>query len=576
MGLLTAALVAMVSLFIAPRWSFYFDVIPKIVVLLAGAAVVLACAEFWRAPVTGAARAFYALAGLTAAGSVLSTIFSTHREVSFFGSTWRKAGLPVELAVLILACAALAAISSGGPRIFLRVTVLALIPVAVYGAAQYFGIDPWLQRAAYHVGEGRYEIVRPPSTLGHASYFATAMLYAVFGGLAMAQDEISRAWKTAGIFAAGMAGFAIVLSGTRAAMLGGLAGAAFMLVRRGGAAIPVQRFAVVAAVTIAALAGFYFSSPGERLRARAHWSLEDRMGGPRLLLWRDTLRMSTAHVMVGYGPETFAMEFPKRESIRLAQAYPDFYHESPHNIFLDALISRGVWGLAALAGFTALGLFLARGAIGGMFIAIVVSQQFTAFTIPTELYFYLSLAMLASGAGAVGVARRFPLRWAPAIAFACFAAYLAVGDAMLGSARNALERGDRAAAERRIEDARRWHASADIYFSRALLAARFSDPPARLIAWRDAFEAARRAPLTADDPMNAFVNLASFYAGEGDAANVENNLRESIAAAPNWFKPHWLLSQVLVLEGRGVEARKETQIAIQLNGGKPIEQLTRR
>ena len=79
------------------------------------------------------------------------------------------------------------------------------------------------------------------------------------------------------------------------------------------------------------------------------WSGEDRMGGARLLLWRDSLRMAESRWAFGYGPETFSLEFPRHESIELARAYPDFYHESPHNIFLDALDSEGVVGLAALA-----------------------------------------------------------------------------------------------------------------------------------------------------------------------------------------------------------------------------------
>ena len=61
--------------------------------------------------------------------------------------------------------------------------------------------------------------------------------------------------------------------------------------------------------------------------------------------------------------------------------------------------------------------------------------------------------------------------------------------------------------------------------------------------------------------MNAFVNLASFYAGQGDTANVEKCLRASADAAPNWFKPHWLLARVLALEGRTSEAETEARAA---------------
>ena len=90
----------------------------------------------------------------------------------------------------------------------------------------------------------------------------------------------------------------------------------------------------------------------------------------------------------------------------LSQAYPDFYHESAHNILLDALTAQGVIGLLALLGFTGLGLYAARAArktepalariLTACLIAGSVTHQFTVFTAPTALYFYLTVAMLVS------------------------------------------------------------------------------------------------------------------------------------------------------------------------------------
>ena len=56
---------------------------------------------------------------------------------------------------------------------------------ALYGIAQYLGWDPILPAAAYHIGEGIWTIVRPPSTLGYVSYFATWLLFVVFLSLAL-------------------------------------------------------------------------------------------------------------------------------------------------------------------------------------------------------------------------------------------------------------------------------------------------------------------------------------------------------------------------------------------------------
>src|SRR5438128_12283638 len=65
--------------------------------------------------------------------------------------------------------------------------------------------------------------------------------------------------------------------------------------------------------------------------------------------------MALARPLAGYGPETFTAEFPRWQSLDLARAYPDFAHESPHNIFLDALVAQGIPGLLLLMAACGLG-----------------------------------------------------------------------------------------------------------------------------------------------------------------------------------------------------------------------------
>ena len=84
-------------------------------------------------------------------------------------------------------------------------------------------------------------------------------------------------------------------------------------------------------------------------------------------------------------------------------------------------------------------------------------------------------------------------------------------------------------------------------------------------------QAARNAPATADDPQNAWINLAALSATVNDPAGVERSLREAIAIAPNWYKPHWLLAQVLDRLGRKAEAREEARLAVDRDGGKHVE-----
>ena len=47
--------------------------------------------------------------------------------------------------------------------------------------------------------------------------------------------------------------------------------------------------------------------------------------------------------------------------------------------------------------------------------------------------------------------------------------------------------------------------------------------------------------------------------------------RAAIRCSPNWFKPHWMLAQILRREGRLEEARAEAERAAYLNAGKNPE-----
>src|SRR5437867_1344629 len=77
-----------------------------------------------------------------------------------------------------------------------------------------------------------------------------------------------------------------------------------------------------------------------------------------------------------------------------------------HSDCRGALAGQGVLGLAALAGVTVLGFYAVRkvqdrrlaAALGAGLTAVVVSQQFTSFTLPTALFFYLTVALLVGQA----------------------------------------------------------------------------------------------------------------------------------------------------------------------------------
>jgi Tfp pilus assembly protein PilF len=103
------------------------------------------------------------------------------------------------------------------------------------------------------------------------------------------------------------------------------------------------------------------------------------------------------------------------------------------------------------------------------------------------------------------------------------------------------------------------------------LAARATLPNSRLLAWTQAVEAGKRAASAAEDRANACYSLAALLAAQNDSAGAEQSLRNAIAAAPNWYKPHWTLARLLSLAGRNEEALAEARAAVDLGGGRHAE-----
>ena len=590
--LTTAAVLALTPLLILPAYSFYYDVTPKVVITLLGAALGLVLLlrdsassgvpRVWMDPL---GLWFCLLAAAQLLSLLLSTFFSSHAALSWNGGNWRRFGFISQCAVIVLAYLIATSRLEYGLQILLRAATASGVAVALYGIFQYFGIDPLLPQAAYHVGEGVAAIVRPPSTLGHADYFAGYLLYVVFFGAALLATERNPKWKALGAAGVLAGSVAIVLSGTRGALLGLAAGAVALWIWNRPRFS--RRQAIVAVSLCAVSLAFYFSPAGLKLRARGQWELEDLRGGARLLLWRDSLRMARERSLLGFGPETFGLEFPRYQSVDLSRAYPDFYHESPHNIFLDALVSQGVPGLAILAGFAALACFAARRAavqkkrsapyLASALVATLIAGIFVCFTLTGAIYFYATIAMLV-GLGIPQTytfspkASRIPafaLSLSVIVLFLYFTLRLTVADFALARAKSALDAGRTGDSITAFRLSERWHpagSSDDLYFSRALVAAKTS-------SWsmQQAFVIAQRATGTSEERQNAWYNLAEFYATQNAAAAVELCLRHSMEASPNWFKPHWALAQMLQQSGRHSEALAEAQRAIDLDGGKAPE-----
>jgi O-antigen ligase len=594
------AFIAVLSpLIITPGLLFSYDITPKIAVLLVGTCLLLLFSKnnltrtrsLWR---TRLGRWFIGLLAAQWIVVAMAAALSSSRALSLDGSSWRRYGLLTQTCLMLAGLLIAAWIAEDRSRIrtVLRMCTAAGALGAVYGVLQYCGWDPLIPAAAYHAGEGPFMIVRPPGTLGQADYFAAWLVTVFFAALALAAVKETSAGRLAARIAAGLAALAILLSGTRAALLALVAGILILALMR---PLRITRNAIALGTAGAVcLIVFYFSPPGARLRARAHWSMEDTWGGARLPLWRDSLAMFAHRPWTGFGPETFSIQFPQFQSLTLARAYPDSYHESPHNMFLDVLTAEGVGGAATMLALTILGFCAYRRLdrkyaaplIAG-WAAFLICNQFIVLIAPTAAYFYLWLAMLV-GSDAPKLAEvpqpsrsswTFSLLAAAAgLVFMVYMVRLMAADKALADMRAALESGEAQQAAQAYQRAAAWQpegAEADLYYSRgmAALAARSLDPHVRLMSSQQAVAGGARAVRVAEDRQNAWYNMAALFAAQNDAVDAERCLRNAISVAPNWFKPHWTLARLLALSHRNQEALDQASAAVERDGGHNAEVL---
>jgi hypothetical protein len=306
--------------------------------------------------------------------------------------------------------------------------------------------------------------------------------------------------------------------------------------------------------------------------------------------------MAAARPITGFGPDQFGRSFPGHQSLELARVHPDFYQESPHNGLLDAANSAGFPGLILsiamlVVGFYAawqmrmsdprLALYLAAALAGG-----TACGMFSPPMVVTKVYQMALIAILCGSGGrpfpASAESRTRVPAWArvvclsTAAAFVIFAGALVVSDVLAGSFKRSVEPGEMERAVQRYRMVRKYSMpgfAIDLYASRALMQLSMREAPAaqRAMVWQEAVAAGQLAVNTAEDRQNAFFHLAQMSALQNDVGRTEQSLRSAAQIAPNWFKPHWILAELLMRTGRAPEARDEARTAMSADAGKDPE-----
>ena len=589
-------MVFLLPLAIAPRFfSFNFDSLPKTLVVYLVAAGFLLAPRLWRnswerLQATTQGRWFLVFVLAEGLSLVLSTIFSPDPQLSLFGTHWRYFGALSQLALLVWAVVAAGSFASQPTalRFALRLCSLGGLVAAVYAVFQFFGVDPLMDPHLYKlILPG--QIARPPSSLGHAGYLAGFETAVFFAALAAQVLELEKHWRRYHFVTAAMALIAVLVSGTRAGVIAIVVGLAMIYIMQGSSLLRVRATAALLLLVLGA-AGLILLTPRARdLRERARQWTEDP-GGTRLPVWSDTLGLIAARAILGNGPETFVVVFPRYQSESLSRRYPDFQHESPHNIFLDTAVSQGLGGLAVLAFGIGLAGWCAWKAPAGTrpaaqllfagLIACLVFHQFFVFTLPNACVFLLLIAALVALAADPNAqvaplkpAADLSLRAAGAllgVIFAAGALQAFLTDHTFAKVDTFLRRGDLAGAVDAHRSALRTQLlgfAPELWYSQQMNAAARLLPVGdqQKLALPEAYESSRlAAERPGEDRLLAEYNRAVLCALAGDLAEANRMAQDMEALAPSWYQPHWVLSRLLFQEGKIEKARREGELALAL------------
>ncbi|QOY85440.1 O-antigen ligase family protein [Paludibaculum fermentans] len=585
------AFVLLAPLAWAPGLSFHFDAAPKAVALQLLAAVLLCqpgrllhrLTALYARP---AGTLLLLLCGLYALTLLIATAFSENPALSLYGSGWRRFGALSQLAVLLcgLYSAACFTFDTRYLRLALRALCLAGLLTAAYAVCQAMGLDPFLDASLYALPPPA-KTLRPPSTLGHAAYLGSFLVVVAFLGIAAQSLETSKFWRTLCLASVALSAAGIAVSGTRA-VLGGLLLGALVLVlsKKGSAAVLFrQRTLLWTAATTASIALALRLSPAwAPMVSRAkEWTL-DLSGGTRLPLWLDTLSLIGRRWPIGWGPETFPAVFPLYQSLRLSQLYPDFYHESPHSVWLDAAASNGLASLLCLlalflagfyCSFRARRLGLLPACLSAALLALAVTHSFFVFTLPSLCCLMLILAAQSSlAASPAQTAPTLSPFWKPAAALAGLAlAICALSVAWTDSAYQRIQSHLNAG---NWQPAIEWHAKAqpwpaspapELWYSQRMtkLASLPNPEATRMVIWKEAVDSSRLALSRPGEDVNlAYYNAGVLAVLAQNGPQAESDLRQAIQRAPNWYQPRWLLCRILAQTNRPAEARPQCSQAL--------------
>ena len=337
----------------------------------------------------------------------LATTFSLDPVRSVLGAGLQREGLLTSLSLVGIFLAARSAARGSRDALLTLDFALAAIGIAsALAVLQALGLDPlpWRGTAVYAGG------VRPFATLGHPNQLGVVTAAATVGSVALLGPGAPR--RSFHAVVALLTAVATVLTLSRAAWLGtalGLTAVALVRARRRDAIRLTRRGWLLGAaglgivVVLAVVTG-----SGQSLLARLGELVRpgSGSGASRLEIWKTALAIGDHRPLLGGGPATFDLLFPRFQTVEYWRHEWGAQPVHAHSIVLHTFATRGVPGLIAGAAWAiavALALRSARGSaepragfregrgsgvqealaasLAGIVVAIVVSGAFGALSI---------------------------------------------------------------------------------------------------------------------------------------------------------------------------------------------------
>ncbi|WP_172452499.1 DNA methyltransferase [Chromatium okenii] len=343
---------------------------------------------------------------------VFSTLFSAHHPIAFSGFFERYEGMWVLLSYLILMLGAYLFISTLKQLwLILGVWLAALCIISIIGLFQFIGVDIFQTTAGrFLILPSQYQSIANSLDFNFPKYWIYATLYnpnnvASMMALALPMTAVCFFLSQSKIRRIGfgvLTGlFALVLAGTHAR--GGWIAVICAALLLFGVFMRhdllrywkwLSALSLVAVIAFAVLifwgvqrantvtldqhhADYSIQVAPEHLSERLirHYGT---LGSGRLYIWIRSLQMARETVLLGRGPDTFALYFPNQDSYKRFFNQPEAFVDKPHNLYIQTWLNLG--GLATCA-----------------FLAMIILHAVRTFQLLTKAQPNSEFYMLSSG-----------------------------------------------------------------------------------------------------------------------------------------------------------------------------------